>query len=62
MPKWIGVINVIGPEAYVIEAASEQDARDRLYERWLEACENNADRTLLPYTQEMADELEADDI
>ncbi len=61
MPKWIGQINVVGPEAFVIEAATEDKASQILYERWLQACEDNADRRLTPYTPDLADELEADD-
>lgn len=59
--KWIGKINVCGPEAFVIEAATEEKAREQLYQRWLEACENQNDRSMEPYTPERAEELEADE-
>ena len=62
MPKWIGVIEVSGPEAFVIEAKDEDKARDILYQRWLEACENQNNRSLEPYTPERAAELEAEEI
>jgi hypothetical protein len=61
MPRWIGKINVSGPEAFVIEAPNEEAARERLYARWLEACENALDRSMEPYTPERADELEAEE-
>lgn len=59
MPKFIGTIDVCGPVAVVIEADTEQKARDILYEMWLEACESNCDRALHPYSEELAEELEA---
>ena len=63
MPKWIGTINVmIGQEqSFVIEAATEDKAREKLYQRWLDECENNCDRGLEPYTAERAEELEAEE-
>lgn len=61
MPKWIGKINVCGPEAFVIEAPTEEKAREVLYQRWLEACENNMDRSMETYTPERAEELEAEE-
>ena len=61
MPKWIGKINVCGPEAFVIEAKTEEAAREQLYNRWLEACESQNDRSMEPYTPERAEELEAEE-
>ena len=61
MPKWIGRIDIRGPEAFVIEAATEEAARQQLYQRWLEACENELDRHMEPYTPERAEELEAEE-
>lgn len=61
MPKWIGKINVCGPEAFVIEAPTEEAASARLYQLWLDACENNIDRSLEPYTAERAEQLDAED-
>lgn len=61
MPKWIGRIDVCGPEAFVIDAATEDKAREVLYQRWLEACENQNNRSMEPYTPERAEELEADE-
>lgn len=62
MPKWIGKINVCGPEAFVIEAKDEDTAREQLYQMWLEACENQNDRSLETYTPERAEELEAEEL
>lgn len=62
MPKWIGVINVIGQEsAFVIEADTEEKAREQIYQHWLEECENNCDRHMEPYTPERAEELEIEE-
>lgn len=61
MAKWIGVIDVTGPEAFVINAPTEEAARAELYRRWLETCENMNNRALEPYTPERAEELEAEE-
>jgi hypothetical protein len=63
MPKFIGTINVgFGPSHVVIEAETEDQAREALYGYWLQECENNCDRKLVPWSQELEDDLEPDEI
>lgn len=62
MQKWIGKIDVgYGPTGIVIEADTEEEAREQLYQWWLEECENNCDRQLHPYTADMAEYLSLED-
>lgn len=62
MPKWIGTINVgFGPMHATIEADNEKAARDRLYDWWLQECEDHCDRDMTPWTQELEDALEPDE-
>lgn len=62
MPKWIGQIDVMGPSAIVIQAETEEKAREILYQFWLEECENQNSRELHPYSEELANDLEAEEI
>lgn len=59
--KFIGKVDIgYGPMHQVIEAGSEEDARQELYNWWLEEAENQSDRDLFPYTKELAEELEVE--
>lgn len=61
MPKFICTIDVCGPSSFVIEAATEEKAREELYRLWLEECENQCDRQLRPYSQELAEQLDVEE-
>ena len=63
MPKFIGTVNVgYGQQHVTIEVETEEAARQALYDYWLQECENNCDRKLQPWSQELEDDLEPDDI